>query len=61
MFDNLAHLLLYTPLYSFVLNHSIFSDFYESRRKRYYETKEQFLATDILVPATMKNAAKCDT
>ena len=31
------------------------------RRKRYYETKEQLLATDILVPATMKNAAKCDT
>ena len=28
--------------------------------KRNYETKEQLLATDILVLATMKNAAKCD-
>ena len=27
----------------------------------FYLTKEQLLATDVLVLATMKNAAKCDT
>ena len=29
--------------------------------KQHYETLVQLLTTDILVPVTMKNAAKCDT
>ena len=64
----------FTPLY--VTKNSVLiliSEQEESRRAKgtsvpgarpfllIYETNEQLLTTDILVPVAMKNAAKCDT
>jgi hypothetical protein len=44
------------PMYLFVLNH-----FFFFTKEKKIRNAEQLLATDILVLATMKNAAKCDT
>ena len=49
----------FNPLYQ-ILSENFFVLAY-ANQKCLYETKEQLLATDILVLATMKNAAKCDT
>ena len=57
LFTTWTQLFLMFKLICFLL----WSSNFDLEKKLYYETKEQLLATDILVLVTMKNAAKCDT
>ncbi|PAV27563.1 hypothetical protein CIL05_21675, partial [Virgibacillus profundi] len=63
-FDNRAAIFPSLALYNFLTPCTLFvlNQFFEFRLRlryeRYYETKEQLLATDILVLASMKNAAE---